>query len=793
MTKDVTFLFCFLCEIILCSFCRCNIMVKYNNFYNSKIFIFLKYLLFFALIFITNLAKINGLFNPFSFGLFFAFLWCNQNIFILCSSFILAGFLANFSYFNLIENTIFVVIMLIIYGIHYKLKKPLKYIHILIYALIVNIPKLFIEIYFLKANIYLLFIELLLGLLYTFATLKYFESVCVRGIGARLTTLEKICAFVFGMSISCGLMPLSFGNIDLIKFFGAVLILFFGYVSNVEITIFAGLSLGIGSLIYANNLIYLCVFVIYSLAVVSFRTKNKYISSVALLFGEVLCGFYFKLYIDYNALSIVPVVVALLTFIVFPTKILDGYNSQFQETLCSLTQGSIINRNRELLYRRLTELADVFSEMNKVFRGMITGGFVDGTSKKLVYNELKIKTCSDCPNKNKCYCALEYETAENLQKLIEIGFEKGKVNLLDVPTLFAGKCDRLNSLVTTLNDLIAQYKNYAGLVNNIDASKVLLAEQLYGVSNIMKDLSLEVNCGVNFEKGKEKKIIDELTYNNIICSDALVFEDKDQILSVTLAVRKEDRLKASVTKVVSKVCGIKMDICDECSSSRAGWQILTLKSAPKYDCIFGVATKTKTGSVMSGDAYSIIKINEGKYLFALCDGMGSGIKAEETSSTAIGLLENFYKAGFDKEIIISSVNKLLSLGKDDVFSALDLCVLDVREGSGDFIKMGAPESYIKHKDTTQIVQIGALPLGIIQNADAKDEQIYLSSGDKIVMLTDGISDGFKSTQDLQDFINNIPTNNPQEIAETILNKVLSLNKNVAKDDMSVIVAKIFER
>ncbi len=768
-------------------------MVKYNNFYSSKLFIFLKYLFFFALIFVTNLAKINGLFNPFSFGLFFALLWCNQNIFILSGAFVLAGFLVNFSYFNLIENAIFVVIMLIIYGIHFKLKKPLKYLHILIYAIVTNIPKLFIEIYFLNANIYLIFAELIIGLLYTFATLKYCESVCVRGIGGRLTTLEKICAFVFGASIFCGLMPISFYQIDLIKFFGSLGILFLGYVSSTEITIVAGLSFGIGALFYANNPTYLCVFVIYSLAVVAFRTKNKYITSVALLMAEVLCGFYLKLYLDYNALSLIPVLVALLTFIVFPTKILDGYNSQFQETLCSLTQGSVINRNRELLYRRLTELADVFSEMNKVFRGMITGGFVDSSSKKLVYNELRIKTCSDCPNKNKCYRALEYETAENLQRLIAIGFEKGKVNLLDVPTLFAGKCDRLNLLVTTINDLIVQYKNYAGLVNNIDASKVLLAEQLYGVSCIMKDLSLEVNTGVNFEKGKEKKIIDELTYNNIICSDALVFEDKNQILSVTLAVRKEDRLKASVAKVVSKVCGIKMDVCDECSSSRAGWQILTLKSAPKYDCIFGVATRTKTGSVMSGDAYSIIKINEGKYLFALCDGMGSGTKAEETSSTAIGLLENFYKAGFDKEIIISSVNKLLSLGKDEVFSALDLCVLDVREGVGDFIKMGAPESYIKHKDTTQIVQIGALPLGIIQNADAKDEEVYLSSGDKVVMLTDGISDGFKNAQELQDFINNIPTNNPQEIAETILNKVLSLNKNVAKDDMSVIVAKIFER
>lgn len=768
-------------------------MEKLNSFYKSKAFIIIKYILFFCLFFITNKASFNGYFNPFSFGLFFAFLWCNQNIFVLSGAYLLASFLADFSYYMLLGNGIFLILMIIIYGIHYKIKKPLKYVHILLYSAITNIPRIFIQIYFLQQNIYLIFVSFVLGLLYTFATMRYFESICVRGIGGRLTTLEKICAFVFGMSIFCGLSPLSIYNFEVIKLVGALAILFLGYVSYEKTIIFSALSFGLGAMLYANNATYLCVFVIYALAVCAFRTKNKYVTSVALLTAEALCGFYFNLYIEFNALSVAPLIVALLVFIVFPSKILDGYNSQFQETLSSLTQASVINRNRELLYRRLRELSDVFAEMNKVFRGMISGGFVNNSSKKLVYNEIKIKACADCPNRNKCYRLQENETSECLQKMIEIGFEKGKINLLDVPTLFASKCDRLNLLVSTINDLIVQYKNYAGLVNNIDASKVLLAEQLYGVSNIMRDLSLEVNTGVSFEKGKEKKIIDELTYNNIICSDALVFEDRNQIMSVTLAVRKEDSLKSSVSKVVSKVCGLKMQVCDEVSSSRAGWQVLTLKSAPKYDCVFGVATKSKTGSVANGDAYSIIKINDGKYLFALCDGMGSGTKAEQTSSVAIGLLENFYKAGFDKEIIISSVNKLLSLGKDETFSALDLCVLDVREGVGDFIKMGAPESYVKHKDTTSVVQIGALPLGIIQNADAKDEQVYLSSGDKIVMVTDGISDGFKNIDELRDYINNISTNNPQEIAEQILNRVLALNKNVAKDDMSVIVAKVFER
>lgn len=768
-------------------------MLQENRFFQRRIYKFLKYLLFFGLFFVVDVAKIGGVFNPFTFGIFFALLWCNQNIFLLSAEYLLAGFLTTFSYYVLLENAIFTVIVLIIYGIHYKIKKPIKHINIIIYGLIANIPKLFVEIYYLKSNIYVLFVELVFGLLYAFSTMKFFESLCVRGIGGRLTVLEQICAFVFGMSIFCGLTSISFYNIDMVKFFGVILVLFLGYVSNAQITVLASLSVGVGSMLLNNNPTYLCVFVIYCLAVCAFRTKNKYISCVALLVAEAICGLYFNLYIDFNVWCVLPLIVALVVFMVFPTKILDGYNSQFQETLCSLTQGSVINRNRELLYRRLTELSDVFAEMNKVFRGMITGGFVNSSSKQLVYNELKIKACSNCPNKNMCYRVNQTETISNLQKMIEIGFDKGKINLLDVPTLFAGKCDRLNLLVSTINDLINQYKNYAGLINNIDASKVLLAEQLYGVSNIMKDLSLEVNSGVNFEKGKEKKIIDELTYNNIICSDALVFEDKNQIMSVTLAVRKEDRLKASVARVVSKVCGLKMEVSDETSSSRAGWHILTLKSAPKFDCIFGVATKTKTGSLVSGDAYSIIKINDGKYLFALCDGMGSGTKAEQTSSTAIGLLENFYKAGFDKEIIISSVNKLLSLGGEEAFSALDLCVIDVRGGTGDFIKMGAPESFVKHKETTSVVQIGALPLGIIQNAESKNEQVFLTSGDKIILMTDGISDGFKSTEVLQDFINNIASNNPQEIANAILDKVITQNKNVARDDMTVIVAKVFER
>lgn len=759
----------------------------------SKYLILLKYLAFFTLFFVVHRANVGELLFPFSFGVFLGLVWCNQNVIALSVGYLISGYLANFSLFSLLGDSAFCLIFALIFLIHYKTKKPIKYINLLIYACICSAPKIFIDIYFVGANIYVVFAEFLIGLLFAFVCIKFFEAVCIRGICNRFTTIEVICGICLVATLSAGMLGLRIFDFYLIKLVGVLFLLLTSYITSPTIAVLMSAGIGLGTLFASGSTKFFAIFMIYGLTISAFKTKNRYITVVALCASECVLGLYFKMLGEFTVLSALPILLASLAYLVIPSKYIDRLGSEFTESLSSMTQQSVINRNREMLHYRLVELSDVFMEMNKVYRGMICGGIVNDDAKKLMLRELKLKNCKDCPSQGKCYKIFGGETYGALGSLIDCGFEKGKVNLLDVPTAFAGKCEKLNGVVSSINDLISQYKNYAGLVNNIDASKVLLADQLAGVGEIMHDLSKEVSRGVSFERGKEKKIIDELTYNNIICSDALVFEDRDSVLSVTLSLKKADAGKSSIAKVVSKVCGQRMEVADESSSTRAGWEILSLKSAPKYDVIFGIASRTKTGSIKSGDCYSVIKIKDGKYLFALCDGMGSGEFAEQTSSTAIGLVENFYKAGFDKGIILSSVNKLLSLGKDDVFSALDLCIVDTRDGIGDFIKMGAPESYIKHRDTTDQIEIGALPLGIVQNAECRARQVYLTSGDKIVLVTDGISDAFASAEALQDYINNLNSTNPQTIADEIISKVLELSKNVARDDMSVIVAKIFER
>ena len=166
---------------------------------------------------------------------------------------------------------------------------------------------------------------------------------------------------------------------------------------------------------------------------------------------------------------------------------------------------------------------------------------------------------------------------------------------------------------------------------------------------------------------------------------------------------------------------------------------------------------------------------------------------DKTSELALSLVENFYKAGFDNDIILNSVNKLLAINNEESYTALDLSILDLNNNFVDFIKLGAPVGFVKHKTTTDIVKAGALPIGILAEMQPNITKSVLEDGDIIVLVTDGITDAFDSGEKLCNYINNIDSLNPQEIADCILEKALELNGGVALDDMSVLTCRIFSK
>jgi stage II sporulation protein E len=171
--------------------------------------------------------------------------------------------------------------------------------------------------------------------------------------------------------------------------------------------------------------------------------------------------------------------------------------------------------------------------------------------------------------------------------------------------------------------------------------------------------------------------------------------------------------------------------------------------------------------------------------------MGTGVKAHRMSAMTLGLIENFYKAGFDNDIILESVNKLLAVNNQESYSTLDVCLLDLENEIADFVKVGAPFGMIKRESGVEIVEGGALPIGALDTISPITNKTTVGTKDVIILATDGIVDAFETQENLVDYVSQLACNNPQTIAESILNEAVVLNNMSAKDDMTVLVARTY--
>lgn len=737
--------------------------------------------------YILSNAGILGIIYPFAFGFLYALVWCNQRVYVVCPLYILAFSLANFSVAGLINASITATVILLMYLLHLKIKKPIKPYLLVIYALISQSAFVYLNI--VNGTPLLTIIStIVIGILFLLSNICFFSAIVVRGITSRLKVIEIISCFIFVMALSCGLNEFSYFVFEPVKFVGCLLILLLAYSSNFSL-LFAS-AWGIGSILNGANAVFVAPFILYALICMPFKHSKRFVLSIAVIALEALIGFGLNLYYDFSYLSLLPVASAGVIFALIPQSWIDALSLKFTSAV-NLAMRNIVNRNRDSLKKRFLSLSEVFSEMDGVFRTMIKGGLTKEQASLLIMSEISEKLCQNCPERAKCHRIYEREIKNVFNELILISLEREEITLLDIPPFLTSRCGKINGLVSIINENSKQLKQYASFMNSVDSGKVLVAQQLSGISLVMKNLAEEVGKNIVFENEKENKLMEVLNYNNIICSEALIYQQQPNIVNVTLAIKKDCEKKAKISKIVSKVLGLPMSICAN-NGLQNGFTMLTLKNAPKFEIVFGTAGTPKLANEVSGDCYSLIRLENDKFIMAVCDGMGNGEKAENISSLTLGLVENFYKAGFDNELILNVVNNLLNLkNEDDMFSALDLCVVDLKNGIADFIKLGASVGFVKHITHTSIIKCESMPVGIVKEIKPMVNKVVLSAGDTVVLCSDGITDTFESEEVFCEFINNIEKVNPQEIANEILEMAKTNCEDDIKDDMTVLVGRIY--
>ena len=300
-----------------------------------------------------------------------------------------------------------------------------------------------------------------------------------------------------------------------------------------------------------------------------------------------------------------------------------------------------------------------------------------------------------------------------------------------------------------------------------------LSNQLDGISKVITSVAEELveKPEEDVAEKQNKEIQEILKQRGIIYKDITLEKQKNGSYKIEVFVDKF----ADITEELNRIHKI---------------EIYTSKD--NYQLQLGIAKTTKNKSSISGDSNLQIRLEDGKYLLALSDGMGSGPNAKRNSQIAIKMLKRLLMSGFDKEVSLQLINSTIFLNTtQEMYATLDISILDLYTGNMEIVKNGAVPTYIKNQDKIQKIDSQSLPAGIVENMELVVHDIDLKVGDIIVMCTDGIIDAKKDDpQWIEELLQQIQTDNVQKIADLILTEAMDYNYGLPKDDMTVIVGKI---
>lgn len=352
-------------------------------------------------------------------------------------------------------------------------------------------------------------------------------------------------------------------------------------------------------------------------------------------------------------------------------------------------------------------------------------------------------------------------------------------------------------------DLIWQQK--------INENNIKMSSSLKNVKSAIDNIKTDIQNDEKQDKEckfqtKIEKIKSILMDDEILLKDIKIKEEESKRKIVTCYLSKctENEMTncpiKKIKRTVENVLNEKMTLQNgECAlRNEKDTCICTFISADKYIMQTAIARAKKDDSIVSGDMISEAKLQDGKNLLAISDGMGSGANARKNSKIAISMLERMLISGFDKNTSINLINSaILTSNNEDMYATLDVAIVDLYDGKLELLKNGACPTYIKESKGISMISSNSLPTGVMNNVQIDTFEKQINDGDIIVMVSDGVIDSnneyAKSELWVKALLQDIQTDSPERIADIILKETLDNNYGKAKDDITIIVSKINKR
>lgn len=695
------------------------------------------------------------------------------------------------------------LIFILIAGLFKRTKN--KQVAIPFFALIASmVPRLFlysISGQLLSYEWMLLIVEGVLGSLLVLIFMQSVPLLSPKRYKPALKNEEIVCMIILIASILTGTIGWELYGASIEQIFSRYFVMLLAFVGGAAIGSTVGVVAGlILSLANVVNLYQMSLLAFSGLLGGLLKEGNKIGVGIGLLVGTFLIGIY------NDAATIIPSLLesslAIVMFLFTPTSLIKklarfipGTEEYTQE------QEQYLQKVRDVTAKRVEQFSDVFEALSNSFLSSETSVQENGDVERetdYFLSQITERTCQTCFMKERCWeqqFDKTYSLMETLKEQLTEGYEPPR----NVMHSFENHCVKSRKVMDTMKEEVSHFQANQKLKQQVVESKRLVADQLKGVSEVMEDFAKEILKEREHHEKQEIEIINSLNQMGIELDKLEVYRLEKGNVDIEMTVSFDnyhgegEKLIAPVlSEILNEMIVVKQA---DISPFPNGYSFIAFGSAKQYVVETGVANAAKGGGIISGDSYVTMELGAGKYAMAISDGMGNGERAQEESRETLRLLQQILQTGIPERVAIKSINSILSLRTtDEMFATLDLAMINLHNAHVRFLKIGSSPSFIKRNDDMFTVEASNLPIGIIQDVDVDIVSEQLKSEDLLIMMSDGILEGPAHIPNTEGWIKQklrqMKTNDPQEIADLLLEEVIRIRSGVIADDMTVVVAKI---
>ncbi|MEG0180424.1 MAG: stage II sporulation protein E [Terrisporobacter sp.] len=611
----------------------------------------------------------------------------------------------------------------------------------------------------------------------------------------EVVSLSLIIAFSI-----VGIGSISIFGVSIRGVLSTILILIASILGGSTLGATCGVVVGLGFMV--TNVVSALYMGIYSFAGLvsgAFNKLNKYISIIGYLLSWIIIYSYTS-GITSNISQIIDIAIGCLIVSLIPKSFFDKVGKLVKNRIDSneavyeyITRTKSITNNKLMNIQRVyNELANTFDkvrERDKVIDQRDMAAIID-----MIHND----ECQHCSMQRICWESKFNYTYNLIYQIIE-KIEDGEISDRDIPEEFRKECMKPELIVRVANYYYKMYALDYEWNMKLCESRKIISNQIRDISKSIESVSKNLEKDIMLDLDKEKSIMDELQRHSIIADKVSYVQEDNDEFKITIEMRncRDGCLcDGKLIKAVSDFVGQALDIQKiGCHCLGEDCKVILTK-AEKYKVVTEVASMSRDGHIFSGDNYSFMEIYDGKYMMAISDGMGKGKKAYDESSVTIDILENMMEAKIDKDIVINTINNMLLLkSSEEIFSTLDLGIVDLKKGRLETVKMGACSTYISRENKdVDLISSSSLPVGILSDINLDRHNVKIKDGDYIIMVSDGIVDAGKNNNFGENwliyFLKKLNTTSPKEISNQILDRALELQLGEVDDDMTVLVTKV---